>query len=671
MSQRNVILLQENLQAALDLAGDGLPVFPVNQVKRPLVKWKAAATTDLVQIRRWWRKWPDAMPAIPTGEASGLAVLDLDRKDGKDGAATITALGFDPDTLSPVMVETPSGGAHLIFRHAHGLRSSAGQIGPGVDVRAEGGFVVAAGAVNDKGAYRLLFGSLKGDLPPWPEGITAPSRPPREAGQWKTTGLPFQVVKAALFTLPNDGDDFANRDQWLRIGMAMHAESEGSEEGQVAWDEWSSQWSGYDATATEAAWKSFRAGGGVTGWAIIHEAERFGWSDPTLKELRRIEAIEEVEADFADTISEQEEAEIHALVGEPSKDARATYGLTFLSPAECALLSARPYVIKGLLAEGDVAAIVGAPGAGKSLLAPRLGYAVAQGKEVFGRRTRQGSVLYVAAEDGHGMRGRLSALRQEHGEAEAFHLVGGVSDLLSKGGQLKALRDAVKARRPTLIIIDTLAVAFPGLEENSAEGMGSVVAAARSLTKWGAAVLLIHHDTKAGDGLPRGHSLLNGALDMSLALIKVDNGVVTGRMSKNRNGPSDLSLTFSIGTRRLGSDDDGDPITTAICEEATGPAVKRQPKLSDSAAAAFAVFNSLSDGGTVAEGDWRDACVSGRQVSASDDPESRRRAFKRAVETLTRCDLVDFRDGTFFPKVTSPLNPSDYTDDFPEEGEDE
>ena len=411
----------------------------------------------------------------------------------------------------------------------------------------------------------------------------------------------------------------------------------------------------------------------MTGWAIIREAEGFGWSDPALTELRRIEALEEARADFADVISAEEEAEIEAMIWGPYGDEPALRprGLTFLSLAECALLPTRPYVIKGLLAEGDVAAIVGAPGAGKSFLAPRLGYAVAQGGEVFGRRTRQGGKLYVAAEDGHGMRGRLSALRQEHGEAEAFQLVGGVSDLLSKAGQLKALRAAVKAQRPALVIIDTLAVAFPGIEENSAEGMGLVVAAARSLTTWGAAVVLIHHDTKAGDGLPRGHSLLNGALDMSLALTKDDDGIVTGRMSKNRNGPSDVSLAFSIGTRHLGTDDDGDPITTAICEEATSPAVKRPPKLSDSAAAAFAVFKNLSNGGPVEEDDWRDACVSGRQVSASDDPELRRKAFERAVETLTRRGLMHFKDGTTLPKVTSQVNLADYTGDFPEEGEDE
>lgn len=193
--------------------------------------------------------------------------------------------------------------------------------------------------------------------------------------------------------------------------------------------------------------------------------------------------------------------------------------------------------MKGLLAERDVGCIVGAPGAGKSLLAPFLGYGMARGDRVFGHRTRAGGVLYVAAEDAHGMRGRVTALKDTHGDADGFRLVVGVSDLLNSqvagkpSPQLAALHKEVKARKPALIVIDTIAMAFPGLEENDARSMGLVVAAARSLTKWGAAVLLIHHDTKDGQqGLPRGHSILNGALDMSLHL-KREGGVVTGRLT--------------------------------------------------------------------------------------------------------------------------------------------
>jgi len=197
------ITIHDNRQAFLDLAKAGLKVFPVTQDKRPLVKWKTEAPTDLATIERWIRKHPDAMPAMPTGLENGIAALDLDRKDGKDGFATIKALGFDPEALTPVIVETPTGGGHLVFRHVPGLRSSAGQIGPGVDVRAEGGFIVAAGAVNGKGVYRLLSGSLTDDLPLFPKALM-PRLKAKDAGQREPTGLPFHIITAALMALPND-----------------------------------------------------------------------------------------------------------------------------------------------------------------------------------------------------------------------------------------------------------------------------------------------------------------------------------------------------------------------------------------------------------------------------------------------------------------------------------
>lgn len=677
MSQRNVITYHTNLQAALDLAKAGIPVFPFRLIKRKgkiekvpcITDWPNRATTETASIESWWGKWPNAMPGIPTGPRSGFAVVDLDCKNGKDGFAEIRAMGFDPDTISPVMVESPGGSRHLYFRHEEGLRSTTDRIAPGIDTRAAGGYVAAPGAVSAKGAYRLLSGSLTDDLPPWPEALMRPSGPPREAGQGEPTGLPFHVIRSALMALPNSGDAYGSRDAWLQILMALHAETDGGEDGREAAHDWSRQWPGYDESATDAAWESFHADGGVTGWAIIHEAERHGWRDATVTHLLWL-------SDFDLIPTAEEEAEIDALVDGPNDDDDGpppkSGGLTFMTPAECATLPVRPYVIKGLLAQGDVAAIIGAPGAGKSLLAPRLGYAVAQGAEVFGRRTKAGGVLYVAAEDGHGMRARLSALRADHGEADAFQLVSGVSDLLSDKGQLKALRAEVKARRPALIFIDTLAVAFPGLEENSAEGMGRVVAAARSLARWGAAVVLVHHDTKAGDGLPRGHSLLNGALDVSLYL-KREADVVAFKPSKNRNGTTEQDFAFTIATRRLGTDEDGDPITTAVCQEADASDLPRKAdKLPPAASAAYAHLRHLSpDGKPVTEEAWLAACVAGRNVSQSDVEKNRRDACTRAIRHLLTRDLIEFADGCYTLKVTPYAPMGSDTDDFPEMGEEQ
>ena len=202
--------------------------------------------------------------------------------------------------------------------------------------------------------------------------------------------------------------------------------------------------------------------------------------------------------------------------------------------------------------------------------------------------------------------------------------------------------------------------------------MGRVVAAARSLTRWGAAVVLIHHDTKAGDGLPCGHSLLNGALDVSLYL-KREADVVAFKPSKNRNGTTEQDFAFTIATRRLGTDEDSDAITTAICQEADAADLPRKAdKLPPAASAAYVHLRQLSpDGQPVAEEAWLAACVAGRNVSQSEVDKTRRDVSRRALGILMEKVLIEFAEGCYSLK-DAPLAPTgSFTDDFPEVGEEQ
>ncbi|MCL4188847.1 MAG: AAA family ATPase [Rhodobacteraceae bacterium] len=637
----------DNFSAAMALAMRGLPVFPAGPDKRPLVKdWQARATADPGAIRRWWRKWPDAMPALPMGRRSGLAVLDVDRKNGKDGMAALRKLGHDPAALSPVTIATPSGGLHAYFRWPEGMGNSPAGMPAGVDVRAAGGYVIAPGARGLKGRYRakgddlvdlLLVGPEM--LPEWPEALRPRARsandaPPAEPGQ-----IAMKTLRAALLAVPNDGSnpDSDSRDWWLTIGAGLHYETGGSAEGLDLWLDWSARWPGHDPAAAEAAWQSFRRRDGAlrTGATILAEAAKHGWTD-----TGRIFSLYDEPDDDLDAMAA-------ALLGFDDKPAEpAAGGLTFLSPADCTTATARRYVVKGLVAAGDVAAIVGAPGVGKSLIAPRLGYAVAQGSPAFGLKVRQGGVLYVAAEDESGMRARVAALREEYGDAPDFALVGGVTSLFPDGDH-KALRAAVKARRPALIVIDTLAMAFPGLRENEAESMGLVVAAARALTKWGAAVVLVHHDTKDGaQGLPRGHSILNGALDMSLHLTR-DGNVVRGRPTKNRNGSADVDLAFTIATRVLGEDEDGDEIRAAFARDLQPGDVEPRTRFTKGESAVLAMLHELGNGEPVPEAELRAACIEGRRVSQSDIADNRRRSVENALKGLLAKGALHFAGGHY------------------------
>lgn len=411
-------------------------------------------------------------------------------------------------------------------------------------------------------------------------------------------------IKGALAFIPAD-----DRDDWLSVGMAIHREARGSDHGFLTWDDWSHESEKYDARDQRRVWKSFgetrRQAVGIG--SLFDLAKRHGWATKA-----------------------------------PAKSSR----LTFLSPTECEATPSRGYIVKGILAPGDVGCIFGAPGAGKSLIAPHIGYAVAQGRDAFGMRSKPGRIFYVAAEDPHGMRGRVTALKMRHGDADDFTLVEGVSDLLAEdSSDLAALLEAVETQRPALVFLDTLAMSFPGLEENSAEAMGRVVAVARSVAQWGAAVLLIHHDTKAEGKTPRGHSLLNGALDMAMHVSRDEFGVVRGKLTKNRNGSCDRDMAFLIDTRTLGEDEDGDPITAALVDELDGGEAPKAEKISPSARAALDVLINLEADKAgqspdspplsgVSETDWRDACVAGRAVSGSEDAESRKRAFRRASREL-------------------------------------
>ncbi len=133
---------EATLAAALEYAEHGVPVFPCNRKKRPLVKTGfKAASTNPAHIRAWWRSWPHALIGIPTGAASGWLVLDIDSKNGVNGFESLP----NWREMTDVIVRTPSGGAHLYFAFdtVRPMGSSAGKFAPGVDIRGEGGYVIA------------------------------------------------------------------------------------------------------------------------------------------------------------------------------------------------------------------------------------------------------------------------------------------------------------------------------------------------------------------------------------------------------------------------------------------------------------------------------------------------------------------------------------------------
>jgi hypothetical protein len=258
--------------------------------------------------------------------------------------------------------------------------------------------------------------------------------------------------------------------------------------------------------------------------------------------------------------------------------------LSTLSLSDCEALPVRGYLVKGLFAPGDLVVMHGAPGTGKSVLAPLIAHAVASGTPVFGRRVRQGPVLYIAAEDPTGMQMRFQALQRHHGDTEDLHLLRSsvAFDLEASHGlppdvhAIIALADQMGA---VLIVIDTLSRIASGWEENDSRSTRRLVDCLRALCGERRAVLAVHHSAKAGPGsdggsTPRGHSVLNGDADVTL---RITWAAKTSRskieLGKNRNGPSSGTMTFDIEQVSLGTDEDGDPITSVVAKTEHGGAI--------------------------------------------------------------------------------------------------
>jgi len=149
------------IDAALSLSSTGIPIFPVKADKSPYIySWQDKATTDPLIVQKWWRQWPEANVAMPTGDKSGFVAVDVDVKNGVDGYESLSSIEAMFGVQGTRRIETPSGGIHLIYSCNQWVKNRVGIL-DGIDVRGDGGYIVAQGSVIDGSAYKVIH-----DVPP-------------------------------------------------------------------------------------------------------------------------------------------------------------------------------------------------------------------------------------------------------------------------------------------------------------------------------------------------------------------------------------------------------------------------------------------------------------------------------------------------------------------------
>lgn len=142
----------------------GVPVFPCAADKRPLTtRGFKDASADPDAIRAMFNRPDAALIGVPTGAASGWCVVDVDVKEGARGMHWLNARSAD--LVATRRHKTQSGGLHLVFTVPDGVevRNSASRVAPGVDVRGEGGYVIAPPSPG----YSVADASEPAEMPDW------------------------------------------------------------------------------------------------------------------------------------------------------------------------------------------------------------------------------------------------------------------------------------------------------------------------------------------------------------------------------------------------------------------------------------------------------------------------------------------------------------------------
>jgi hypothetical protein len=183
--------MNEMLDAALSYIEQGFKVFPVKPDKRPLTHHGLKDSTQTkAGVCEYWERWPDAGIALVTDD---LLVLDFDVKNGGLGskAAIEARYGSLPRTR---IHRTGGGGEHWIYRNPNGanIRNTVSFAGyPGVDLRANGGYIVVPPSPHESGkSYEVIDNSAISPAPDWLIGLATTKRKGLQQTSSKSELLP-------------------------------------------------------------------------------------------------------------------------------------------------------------------------------------------------------------------------------------------------------------------------------------------------------------------------------------------------------------------------------------------------------------------------------------------------------------------------------------------------
>lgn len=497
------------LDAAVQYALEGWAVFPlVPKGKIPANKdGFKSATTDTGIVKNYWLAHSTANVGIATGETSGIVVIDVDDEAG------LGELGELPPTMT---ARTGSGGRHLIFEHPGRPVANRAGVVPGIDVRGDGGYIVAPPSVHPNGTlYEWLDNRNPAPLPSHllelivkkPPVLSAP--PADFLGQGLGTKWGEKILDEELprlmASVPGERNHTLN-DVAFRLFSIVKG-------GQLA------------EGSTRDAIQNAALAVGLEPNEVAKTMDS-AWTASTPRAPR-------------ERLPEPKRPEKQ----EPEHDEK----IRVLTRSDLDTVQPPEWLVDGICTTGFTV-LYGPSGAGKSFVALDWACHVATGTKWFNRFCSRRRTLYVAAEGVSGIPRRVKAWESDRdARAEDFLLVPQVVNLLKS--EADDLERVVERRKVGLLIVDTLARSMPGGDENGAQDMGRLIdTLTRIQTRQNCSVLLIHHSGIEGRR-PRGSTALFGAAD---TVARVDRVEETVTLSCDKQKDDDAFGSWHLRMKPVG-----------------------------------------------------------------------------------------------------------------------
>lgn len=506
-------------EAALTYASWGWNVLPVvPNGKIPATRHGVNdATTDKATIERWWQENPDYNIGIAAGEKSGIAVFDIDPRNGGDTSwqQFQQEHGNCPDTIQAI---TAGGGEHYVVQYNPNLRSC--KFREGIDFLSDGRYFLVYPSNIEGRSYEWEASSdpFDGIAP-----VAIPQQYLPEFEQKRNTKAVGQLIQG------NRNDGLAS------LGGAMRS---------------------YGMTEAEI----------LAALSIANETRcEIPLPASEVAQIARSVSRYEPDHDVAANVALGSQIAESLLAKPQNDDYFLTRASSFLGQP-----SPIPWVIKGWMPAYATMMIYGESGIGKTFVALDMACHIATGKQWGKFRTKAGVVVYLAGEGNYGLRQRVSAWAKlnNHTDLENLLISNKSIDLDAPDAAaqvISAIRN-LTTEDVVFLVIDTLNNHMSG-DENSARDTRAMINACNVISSaTGATVGFVHHVAHSADSKhrARGSSAWRGALDTSILVAYENDETIRVTCTKMKDAEEPSDIFGELQKVDLGwLDEDGEPLTGA------------------------------------------------------------------------------------------------------------